>query len=42
MCHVNVWNAAYIKSELESGFKSAKHVQNLSVRNSKTQKLRYT
>ena len=34
--HVNVCNAAYIKSYLASCFKQVKHVQNLSVKNSKS------
>ena len=35
--HVDVCNAAYIKSHIAASFKQAKYLQNLSVKNSKSQ-----
>ena len=35
-CHTNAWNPAYLMSYQASHFKCVKHVQNLSLKNSKT------
>ena len=40
--HVNAWSTGYFISHLASCFKRVKHVQNLSLQDSKIQEVRYT
>ena len=42
ICHINVWNARNITYIIPSIYKGVNHVQNKSLKNSKTQELRYT
>ena len=42
VCHINVWNAAYMKSYPASCFKPVKHAKTLNIKNQKIQELRST
>ena len=42
ICHADVCNAAYSKPYRSSCFKQVKHLQNLNIKNSKSQEPKYT